>query len=148
MAKAKMLGAQAKRTDGLNREQRRYLAKHKKQGENYADIIRRQKVEDAAIHQDVERTVIHNKQEDAVQRYLWLSAVALNEAFGFSAKRWETYMNALDDAAVEFGKDMDANGYDVAMDHLRRRVEDISGREVERRDDYRERMCRNGVLEV
>lgn len=142
MAKAKMLGAQSQKHDGLNREQRRYLAKHKRQGENYAEVIRRQKIEDASIHQEVESEVIHNGQEDAVQRFLWLSTVALNEAFGFSVKRWEAYMHALDDASEEFNNDRDANGYDVAMDHLRRRVQDITGREVERRDDYRARISR------
>lgn len=63
----------------------------------------------------------------------WLAVVALNEEFGFGPERCERFMNSLAARAETFAQER-VEDDDVAIEHLRRRLEKILHAEVRRVD--------------
>ena len=61
----------------------------------------------------------------------WLAVVALNEEFGFGPERCERFMNSLAARAETFAKER-AEDDDVAMEYLRRRLEQILRTDIRR----------------
>ena len=61
-----------------------------------------------------------------MQRHLWLTAVALHEAYGFSEKRLDKFFDAFQSAADELQKMIDEVDRDYAYEKLRLRAEEIS----------------------
>lgn len=101
-------------------------------GENYAEYLQRQR--DA-----VTREVLRDTGADAIQRYMWLSCVALNEEFGFGKERFQRFLLALEEISHEFSAVVGKDGAEYAVEKLRQRVEKISEMEVEANADLRRR---------
>ena len=100
--------------------------KGKPQGMSYADVLARKRM----IRQAVQDEVILHEVNISMQRHLWLTAVALHEAYGFSAKRLDKFFDAFQAAADELQKMIDEVDQDYAYEKLRLRAEDISKRKI------------------
>ena len=98
----------------------------KPQGMNYADVLARKRM----IRQAVQDEVILHEVNISMQRHLWLTAVALHEAYGFSEKRLDKFFDAFQAAADELQKMIDEVDQDYAYEKLRLRAEDISKRKI------------------
>lgn len=101
-------------------------------GENYATAVMRRQAEAA-------REMCHNAGADSIQRYMWLSCVALNQEFGFGCNRWRRYLVALQDVSDEFTAMVESSGAEYAVEKLRQRVKAISEMDVEANADLRRR---------
>lgn len=67
-----------------NRQQRRAaMKKGKRKGETYADVLSQKRMIKEAIDQSVHDHSIAIEADIKTQRVLWMSVVALNQAFGF-----------------------------------------------------------------
>ena len=95
-------------------------------GMNYADVLARKRM----IRQAVQDEVILHEVNISMQRHLWLTAVALHEAYGCSEKRLDKFFDAFQAAADELQKMIDEVDQDYAYEKLRLRAEDISKREI------------------
>lgn len=95
-------------------------------GMNYADVLERKRL----IRQAVQDEVILHEVNISMQRHLWLTTVALHEAYGFSEKRLDKFFDAFQAAADELQKMIDEVDQDYAYEKLRLRAEDISKREI------------------
>lgn len=104
----------------------------KRQGEKYAAYLQRKR--EAAT-----REMLRNTGADAIQRYMWLSCVALNEEFGFGKERFQRFLLALEEISHEFSAVVERDGAEYAVEKLRQRVEKISEMEVEANADLRRR---------
>ena len=91
-------------------------------GMNYADVLERKRL----IRQAVQDEVILHEVNISMQRHLWLTAVALHEAYGFSEKRLDAFQAAAD----ELQKMIDEVDQDYAYEKLRLRAEEISKRDI------------------
>lgn len=83
------------------------------------------------------RTAMLNKVEEAAydratRHVSALALVALNEGFGFGIDRGTRFINALEGMAETFKREACESGFDVAEEHLRRRLEKILHAEVRR----------------
>ncbi len=72
-------------------------------------------------------------REETAQRVMWLAVVALNNVFGFGEQRAQRFMDELAKIANEHNAEC-GEDYDVAMEHLRRRLETILKCKVQRID--------------
>ena len=100
--------------------------KGKPAGMNYADVLERKRL----IRQAVQDEVILHEVNISMQRHLWLTAVALHEAYAFSEKRLDKFFDAFQAAANELQKMIDEVDQDYAYEKLRLRAEEISKREI------------------
>lgn len=82
------------------------------------------------IRQAVQDEVILHEVNISMQRHLWLTAVALHEAYGFSEKRLDKFFDAFQAAANELQKMIDEVDQDYAYEKLRLRAEEISKRDI------------------
>ena len=64
------------------------------------------------------------------QRTVWLYIIALNEKFGFGAKRTEELEAAVKELTDEYKRMVDENDQDYADEQLRHRVSEVRGHEV------------------
>ena len=92
----------------------------------YLDRVRREKEEFAA-------KVAHKAAIDAVNLMQHLALVALNNVFGFGEERAERFVKELQAVAEEHDRECEED-YDLAKEHLRRRLEQILRCKVERVD--------------
>ncbi len=104
----------------------------KRPGENYATALMRRK--EAAARQ-----MCQEAGADSIQRYMWLSCVALNQEFGFGCNRWRRYLVALQEVSDEFTAMVESSGAEYAVEKLRQRVKAISEMDVEANADLRRR---------
>ena len=77
--------------------------------------------------------ITHQTTREAVDLCMWLSVVALNNTFGFGAERAQRYLEELQRVADEHDKEC-AEDFDLAKEHLRRRLEQILQCDVKRVD--------------
>lgn len=77
--------------------------------------------------------IAHQTTREAVDLCMWLSVVALNNTFGFGAERAHKFIDELNRVAAEHDKEC-AEDYDLAKEHLRRRLEQILQCDVRRVD--------------
>lgn len=77
--------------------------------------------------------IAHQTTREAVDLCMWLSVVALNNTFGFGAERAQKFIDELNRVAAEHDKEC-AEDYDLAKEHLRRRLEQILQGDVRRVD--------------
>ena len=76
------------------------MKKGKRQGETYADVLSQKRMIKEAIDQSVHDHSIAIEADIKTQRVLWMSVVALNQAFGFGEKRAEEFLLAVEEVAV------------------------------------------------
>ena len=77
------------------------------------------------------QTVKSQSMKDAAERTMWLSVVALNDEFGFAETRAERFLKRLQKVA-ELHEAECADDYDLAVEHLRARLEKILNSNVTR----------------
>ena len=66
-----------------------------------------------------------------LQRLLWMSVIALNEAFGFGGERAKRFMLALEKVASEVEQMANENGGQYAQAKLMERAGQITGIEIQ-----------------
>lgn len=77
--------------------------KGKPAGMNYADVLERKRL----IRRPCRMKLSCTEVNISMQRHLWLTAVALHEAYGFSEKRLDKFFDAFQAAANELQKMID-----------------------------------------
>lgn len=107
-----------------NRAQRRGAAKHKgkRQGETYADVLKRERQILEAIDKSVHDRSVEIIADQKRQVLLWEAAEALNRRFGFAEKRVLDFLETLDEVHKELQGMAAEDGRYVATEHLRKRV--------------------------
>ncbi len=115
-----------------NRQQRR-AAKHngKRPGETYADILAKKKLIKEAVEKSARDHTIAVESDIKLQRFLWMSVIALNEAFGFGGERAKRFMLALEKVANEVEQMAHENGGQYAQAKLMERAGQITGIEIQ-----------------
>ena len=126
-----------------NRQQRR-AAKHKgkRPGENYADVLARKKMIQEEVAKSVRDTSISIEADIKSQRLLWMSVIALNEAFGFGGERAKRFMYALGEVANEVEEMVREHGAVYARAKLMERASQITGIEIKPVHEDEMRMAR------
>lgn len=100
-----------------NRQQRRAAAR-KRQGENYADVLAKKRMIKEAVEQSVHDTSVSIESDIKAQRLMWMSAVALNRAFGFGGIRARRYLDTLEEVAAEVEQMAQEHGAEYAIAKL------------------------------
>lgn len=114
-----------------NRQQRRAaLKKGKRPGETYADVLAKQKLVKAAVDKSVHDASVSIEADIKSQRLLWMSVIALNEAFGFGGERAKRFMLALEEVSLEFEALVKEHGGVYAVEKVMKRCEQITGMEI------------------
>lgn len=115
-----------------NRQQRR-AAKHngKRPGETYADVLAKKKMIKEAVEKSARDHTIAVESDIKLQRFLWMSVIALNEAFGFGGERAKRFMLALEKVANEVELMAHENGGQYAQAKLMERAGQITGIEIQ-----------------
>ena len=114
-----------------NRQQRRAAAKHKKrQGENYADVLHKQKLIKEAVEKSAHDHAVSLEADIKSQRLMWMSVIALNKAFGFGGKRCMDYFTALDEVATDVEDMVKNHGGLYARTKLMEAASKITGIEI------------------
>ena len=114
-----------------NRAQRRD-AKHKgkRQGETYADVLAQKKLIKETVEKSVHDKSVAIEADIKAQRFMWMSVIALNEAFGFGGERSKRYMMALDSVATEATEMAEKHGAVYAKAKLMERAAKITGIDI------------------
>lgn len=112
-----------------NRKQRRGAAK-KRPGENYADVLMKQKLIRETVQQEVHSESVKLEADIKIQRFLWMAVVALNESFGFGGERAKRFMLALENVANECEDMARKHGGVYARAKLMERASQITGMEI------------------
>lgn len=114
-----------------NRKQRRAaMKKGKRPGETYADVLSNRRIIREAVEKTARDESVALESDIKTQRFLWMSVVALNMAFGFAGIRAQRYMLALDDVREDLEEMAAENGWEYAVEKLRSQCEKITGMEV------------------
>lgn len=116
-----------------NNRQHRRAAKHnsKRPGETYADVLAKKKMIKEAVEKSARDHTIAVESDIKLQRFLWMSVIALNEAFGFGGERAKRFMLALEKVANEVELMAHENGGQYAQAKLMERAGQITGIEIQ-----------------
>ena len=102
-----------------NRQQRRAAAKKgKRQGETYADVLAKKRLIKETVERSVHDNNVRIESDIKAQRLMWMSAVALNRAFGFGGVRARRYLDTLEEVAAEVEQLAGENGAEYAIAKL------------------------------
>lgn len=114
-----------------NRQQRRAaMKKGKRPGETYADVLAKKKMVKEAVDRSVHDASIAIEADIKTQRFMWMSVVALNRAFGFGGKRSTDYLKALEEVANEVEQMAKENGAIYAKAKLMEAASKITGMKI------------------
>lgn len=111
-----------------NRQQRRAAAKGR--GQNYADVLTRQKLVKEAVDRSVHDHSVAIEADIKTQRFMWMAVVALNEAFGFGGERSKRFLEALGTVADEVEEMAVRDGAVYAKAKLMERAAQITGIQI------------------
>ncbi len=95
-------------------------------GMNYADVLARKRM----IRQAVQDEVILHEVNISMQRYFWLMAVSLHDAYGFGPERLQKFFKAFQENSDELAKMRAEVDDDYAFEKLRLRAEDVSRMDI------------------
>lgn len=112
-----------------NRSQRRAAAK-KRPGETYADVLAKKRMIKEAVDRSVHDNSVALEADIKVQRFLWMSVVALNEEFGFGGERAKRFLVTLQEVAEECERMVQDNGGYYARQKLMERASQIIGEDI------------------
>lgn len=112
-----------------NRAQRRAAAK-KRPGENFADVLAKQRMVKEAVDKSVHDQSVAIEADIKSQRIMWMSVIALNEAFGFGGERAKRFLLALEEVANEVAQMVQEHGAIYARAKLMERASQITGIEI------------------
>lgn len=114
-----------------NRQQRRAAAKKgKRQGETYADVLAKKRMIREAVEKSTRDLSISIEADIKIQRFLWMSVIALNNAFGFGGERAKKYMLELESVANEVETMAKEHGGVYTRAKLMERASQITGMEI------------------
>lgn len=115
-----------------NRQQRRAAAKHKgkRQGETYADVLNQKKMIQEAVTKSVHDHSVSIEADIKTQRFMWMSVVALNRAFGFGGERSKRFLQELGDVATEVEAMANEHGAVYAKAKFMEAASKITGIEI------------------
>lgn len=113
----------------MNRQQRRQAAK-KRPGENYADVLAKEKMIREAVEREAHSESVRLEADIKIQRFMWMAVVALNEAFGFGGERAKRFLLALEKVANECRDMAKKHGGLYARKKLMERASQITGMEI------------------
>lgn len=114
-----------------NRAQRRAaMKKGKRQGETYADVLAQKKLIKETVEKSVHDQSVAIEADIKSQRLLWMSVIALNEAFGFGGERAKRFMMAIEDVANEVAEMVEKHGAVYAKAKLMERASKITGIDI------------------
>lgn len=100
-----------------NRKQRRAAMK-KRNGENYADVLARQKMIKETVEKSVNDRAVTVDGDIKGQRVMWMAVIALQRAFGFGNVRNQRFLLELETVSKEFEAEAKKDGAVVAVAHL------------------------------
>ena len=115
----------------MNRQQRRNAAKHKGNGQSYADVIAKRKIGEATLRMAMEDKAVALAADILCQRQLWAAVIALNERFQFGPKRTKDFLAAIEQVTDDFESMKKENGDAYAEEKLRERAEQVSGVKIQ-----------------
>ena len=104
--------------------------KGKPQGMTYAQQLAAQRHREAMLEAAAKDTMIKVQSDIRCQRQLWLCCVAMNDAFGIGAERFQKFAEALQNRTdwwVQMSEDTDE---EYANEKLRQEASRISGMEI------------------
>ena len=114
-----------------NRASRRAaMKKGKRQGETYADVLAQKKLIKETVEKSVHDKSVAIEADIKAQRFMWMSVIALNEAFGFGGERAKRYMMALDSVDTEATEMAEKHGAVYAKAKLMERAAKITGIDI------------------
>lgn len=114
----------------MNRAQRRAMARHKRPGESFADLVGKKQMIAKEIQNKVFDEKVNLEVDILLQRFMWECVVALNEEFGFAEARARRYMEAIDRVQKEVEKMQEESGSQYAYEKLRQRASQITGIDI------------------
>ena len=100
--------------------------KGKPRGMNYADVLRARR---DRLQLAMDEAALLNV-EQSMQRYLWLMAVSLHDAYGFGPERLQKFFEAFQENSDELAKMRAEVDDDYAFEKLRLRAEDVSRMDI------------------
>lgn len=113
-----------------NRQQRRAAKKGKRPGENYADVLAKQRMIKEAVERSVHDSNVAIEADIRSQEFLWMSVEALNRAFGFGGERARKYLITLEEVANEVEELSKEHGPVYAKAKLMERASKITGMDI------------------
>lgn len=114
-----------------NRASRRAaMKKGKRQGETYADVLAQKRLIKETVEKSVHDKSVAIEADIKAQRFMWMSVIALNEAFGFGGERAKRYMMALNSVATEAAEMAEKHGAVYAKAKLMERAAKITGIDI------------------
>ena len=114
-----------------NRASRRAaMKKGKRQGEPYADVLAQKKLIKETVEKSVHDKSVAIEADIKAQRFMWMSVIALNEAFGFGGERAKRYMMALESVTTEAAEIAEKQGAVYAKAKLMERAAKITGIDI------------------
>ena len=100
--------------------------KGKPRGMHYADVLKARR---DRLQLAMDEAALLNV-EQSMQRYLWLMAVSLHDAYGFGPERLQKFFEAFQENSVELAKMRAEVDDDYAFEKLRLRAEDVSRMDI------------------
>ena len=100
--------------------------KGKPRGMNYADVLKARR---DRLQLAMDEAALLNV-EQSMQRYLWLMAVSLHDAYGFGPERLQKFFEAFQVNSDELAKMRAEVDDDYAFEKLRLRAEDVSRMDI------------------
>lgn len=113
----------------MNRQQRRHSGKPR--GMSYADELARKRMLREAAHAAANDTMVQLKSDIHVQRVMWLMCVAMNDAFGIGAERFQRFADELQKRSEWYEQMVKGADEECANEKLRQEAERISGIKIE-----------------
>lgn len=95
-------------------------------GMNYADVLKSRR---DRLQLAMDEAALLNV-EQSMQRYLWLTAVSLHDAYGFGPERLQKFFVAFQANSDELAKMRAEVDDDYAFEKLRRMAEDVSRMDI------------------
>ncbi len=95
-------------------------------GMNYADVL---KVRRDRLQLAMDEAALANV-EQSMQRFLWLMAVSLHDAYGFGPERMQKFFKAFQVNSDELARKRAEVDDEYAFEKLRLRAEEVSGMSI------------------
>lgn len=112
----------------MNRQQRR--AMKKRPGETYADVLAKNRLTKEAVEKTARDTSIAIQADMKAQRFMWMSVVALRDAFGFGGERAKRFLLELEQVANDTEALAKKHGGIYARQKLMDEASKITGIEI------------------
>lgn len=114
-----------------NRASRRAaMKKGKRQGETYADVLAQKRLIKETVEKSVHDKSVAIEADIKAQRFMWMSVIALRDAFGFGGERAKRFLLALEEVAQDTEKMAKKHGAVYAKTKLMEQASKVIGVEL------------------